>query len=338
MRLSLLTAMEKVTETENQLRGFDSQAKSLEMSRELASLQLQRAELDLSRTEIFAPFPGVVIANHVEQNSHVANNATVATIEDTSMVEVRCSLNADEMEFVCISKIKSNVEIQSTADETEPSFKLATPTRTAKISLADAYRLPPVPVTIESQRGGQTFQWAGVLSRQDGLGVDQNTRTVPVRILIANPAQNISDNQNGQQRQLALVRGMFVKVKFHCQPSTPLMVIPESVLRPGKTVWVKRENKLHIEPIRITRIENGQAYFDLRQSSLGPRDQIISSPVPNAKAGLAVSFKEKRKPRGGEKTRALIASEEKKLANHLVKPSDSKAFTKAGKQNQAPSQ
>ena len=134
-----------------------------------------------------------------------------------------------------------------------------------------------------------------MLSRQDGLGVDQSTRTIPVRVQVPDPAVNVPASGGEQEaRQLALVRGMFVSVKLHCQPQMPLMVIPESVLRPGKTLWVKRNGQLHIEPVQIVRIEEGKAYFDLRKSSLTNSDQIIGSPVPNAKEGLAVSLKQKR--------------------------------------------
>lgn len=271
VKLGLLTAVEKVTENENQIQGFENQIKSLAMNRELVALQMQKAKLDLQRTEIYAPFSGVVLANHVEQNSNLANGSMVATIEDTSMVEVRCSLRADDIEFIYDS-------------QSSPEQQKSTP-----------YALPNVPVTIEYQRGSKTFRWAAMLSRQDGLGVDQSTRTIPVRVQVPDPAVNVPASGGEQEaRQLALVRGMFVSVKLHCQPQMPLMVIPESVLRPGKTLWVKRNGQLHIEPVQIVRIEEGKAYFDLRKSSLTNSDQIIGSPVPNAKEGLAVSLKQKR--------------------------------------------
>lgn len=297
-QLSVLLANEKVTTTENQLRGFESQAKSLIASRELATIQLARAELDQARTEILAPFSGVVIANHVEQNSHIANGAMVATIEDTSMVEVRCNLRSEEMGFVYESAV-NNKPASLEKPSTDSSSQANNPQ-------SDAYRLPPLPVTIEYERAGHTFQWAGVLSRQDGLGVDQNTRTTPVRILIKKPIGNLPTentnptNRSGSQRALALVRGMFVKVKLHCQSKTPLMVIPESVLRPGKIVWVMRNEKLSMEPVRITRIENGKAFFDPSQSSLLKTDQIITSPVPSAREGLAVSLKSNKKGPNGK--------------------------------------
>lgn len=278
VELAFLTAKQETTVQENQIRGFDTQAKTLKMARELALLQLQRARLDLERTEIVAPFSGVVIATHVEENANLVPGSMVATIEDTSSVEVRCSLRSEDMPF-----------LQTSASGNE-----------------NAYELPPVPVTIEYERGGRVYAWDGVLSRQDGLGLDQSTRTLPVRIHVANPTTNripesLSDQlaagySHTETDSLALVRGMFVKAKLHCQPARSLAVIPESVLRPGKQVWIMRDEKLAMETVRIARIEESQVYIDLTHSPLQIGDQIVSSPVPGARNGLAVSLKDDKRP------------------------------------------
>ena len=142
--------------------------------------------------------------------------------------------------------------------------------------------------TIEYQRGGKVYTWRGVLSRQDGLGVDQATRTVPVRIHVPKPST--TSKQTDDADRIALVRGMFVKVWLHCRPSTPIAIVPETVLRPGKTVWMMKDGQLQMLKINIAAIRDGQAFVDLRNSQLAVGYEIISSPVPNARNGLAVSL------------------------------------------------
>lgn len=256
VELGLLTTMQQTMTLENQLRTFASQAESLEMTRQLAALQLKRAELDRQRTEIKAPFSGVVISNHVEQNGMLSSGTLVATIEDTSRIEVRTNLRRDDMAFL----------------------------------QGGGYDLPQVPATVEYDRGGQTYRWDAILSRQDGLGIDAKTRTMPVRIRVEHPSRNSMSVPGSNSQALALLRGMFVRVRLHCQPERPLAVVPESVIRPGKTVWLMRDEKLHIEPVRIVRIDGNEAYLDMVGSSLLPHDTIIRSPVPNARQGLAVSL------------------------------------------------
>ncbi|MEP3481707.1 MAG: HlyD family efflux transporter periplasmic adaptor subunit [Fuerstiella sp.] len=301
MRMAWLTTTEHLTMEENQLREFASQTKTLQMTRELVSLQLRRAKLDMKRTTITAPFSGVVIANHVEQNGSVLPGTAIATIEDTSKVEVRCSLRSDDLEFILQNGPSTPTTQRHQTIET--SISADHPVTDAKADASAPYRLPPTAVTIECERGGRQYQWTGVLSRPDGLGIDTRTRTMPVRILVPNPTgrpdpTTMAERSPADPPTTALLRGMFVKVKLHCEPQASFLSIPESVVRPGKTVWIMRDGKLQIQPIRIVRIEEGRAYFDSRQSTLTATDSIISSPVPNARAGLSVSLmknKQKKK-------------------------------------------
>ena len=299
MRMAWLTTTEHLTMEENQLREFASEAKTLQMTQKLVSLQLRRAKLDMKRTTIKAPFSGVVIANHVEQNGAILPGAAIATIEDTSKVEVRCSLRSDDLEFI-LQNGPSNPSAQRPA-AIETSLSTETTEADSKVDAGAPYRLPPTAVTIECERGGRQYPWAGILSRPDGLGIDTRTRTMPVRILVPNPTGQSDEKMMAERSPsapptTALLRGMFVKVKLHCEPKASFLSIPESVVRPGKNVWVMRDGKLQIEPVRIARIEDGRAYFDSRQSSLTASDSIISSPVPNARAGLSVSLMSKKKP------------------------------------------
>lgn len=285
VRMAWLTTAEQMTAQENRLSEFDSEAKVLLMTRDLVSLQLSRAELDLKRTTILAPFSGVVIANHVEQNGAVIPGTAVATIEDTSMVEVRCSLRSDDLEFIL---------------QNGPAVRSAT---IPQGNMGDAYRLPATPVTIEYERGGRQYSWDGKLSRPDGLGMDARTRTMPVRIQVSNPTGAKSDSSLGDSSPsdaatTALLRGMFVKVKLHCEPKTSFLSVPESVVRPGKNVWVMRDGKLQVKPIRIARIDDGRAFFDPQRSGLNAADAVISSPVPNARNGMSVSLLGDKKGRG----------------------------------------
>ena len=260
----LVDAKQALTTQENALRGQEAQATSLTTSRELAMIGLEQAKLDLSRTVIRAPFAGVIIENLVEANAHVQVGARVARIEDTSRVEVRCSLRKEDLEF-----LPSDGE--------------------AAGGLANSYHLPPVPATVKYTRAGRTYSWKAVLSRQDGLGMDQRTRTMPVRVLVNEPLASSIDAYDAGARSIALVRGMFVQVDLHCQPQQALLTIPEESLRPGKTVWLMEDDKLAIRPVQVVRIENRVAYIDSRNATLGPNHSVISSPVPGAREGLAVT-------------------------------------------------
>lgn len=281
LKLAQLAASEKVIAGENLVRSYDTKQKELDATLKLANLQLKRARLDLERTRITAPFSGVVVETFVEANSTVAKGQLIARLEDTSKVEVRCNLRSQDLALLA--------HFQPPASQPP----------TAPRPSSTAYELPPVPVTIQLERAGKLHQWAGVLSRQDGLGLEQNTRTMPVRVRVDRPTQNLGSTEQ-PHASIALIRGMFVKVVLHWQPDQSLMTLPESVIRPGKNVWLMRDGKLRVEPIHVSRIDNGQAYFDPANSNIRTDDKVISSPVPDAREGLAVS--EKRQ--GGKKANA----------------------------------
>jgi multidrug efflux pump subunit AcrA (membrane-fusion protein) len=287
VQAAYLVAKQQATDNENSIRAFADQENSLKIARDLASLQLKRAELDLQRTTITAPFSGVIIANHVEQNGNVTPGMAVATIEDTSMIEVRCSLRSQDLGL-----IQSSVPMQAGYRSTE-EVDLNQP-RTVRGEPVSPYELPPVAVTLEYNSAGRVYRWVGKLSRQDGLGMDQKTRTMPVLIRVDRPTSNLG--AAGDDTPMALVRGMFVKAKLHCQPRTPFLVVPESVIRPGKRVWIMQAGQLQTHPIEIARIENGRAYIDPKHAALTVQDKIISSPVPNARDGLMVSEVGKKGP------------------------------------------
>lgn len=334
MRMAWLSTSEQLTTLQNQLRELKTQTQTLKMTRELVSLQLKRAELDLSRATVVAPFSGVVISTHVEQNGTVMPGAAVATIEDTSMVEVRCSLRSDDLEFILQNSPAASA-LDATSDIAAESTTRLTKTESdnAASKTADAYRLPATPVTIEYERGGRIYQWDGRLSRQDGLGIDTKTRTMPVRIRVANPSGKRDEASLADSNGIALLRGMFVQVKLHCQPQASLMSIPESVVRPGKHLWVMRDNKLRIEPIRIARIENGRAFFDLTQCHITASDTIISSPVPNARDGIAVSLLETRGPNKGPKSIGGSGKAESGKENAANTKSNGPAVTPSSKRD-----
>lgn len=278
-RKSLLDAQQALTTQQNLIRQLDATTKTLQLSKKLAQIQLSNAQLNRTRTVITAPCTGVIVRTHVENNAHLQPGELVALIDDTSKVEVRCHLMADDMSYL------SHRSTPSTASTDEPD-----PSPESPRDSREAYELPPIPATITCRRGSHAYQWQGTLSRQDGLGFDERTRTLPVRIEVPQPVSLGESHDPLANPGIALVRGMFVDVVLHCEAPGLLAVIPDTALRPGKRVWVMRDNKLQFESIRLVKISNGNALIDLSGSGISLTDQIIRSPVPNAKEGLAVAL------------------------------------------------
>ncbi|MEQ8787294.1 MAG: HlyD family efflux transporter periplasmic adaptor subunit [Pirellulaceae bacterium] len=179
------------------------------------------------------------------------------------------------------------------------------------------YQLPQAEVTVLWDLGGRQFAWRGRLDRYDGIGVNQQTRTVPCRAVVERPS-NVLEVQDGDPHKLApavggppaLVRGMYVRLRIHCQPSTPLVRLPERAIRPGKTVWLLRDGKLVFEQVHVATIDRDVAILDAAGASFKPGDKVVVSALAYAHEGMEV--KEESAPPATEpksQCRAEVASD-----------------------------
>ena len=218
-RRTLLQANQQLVTLRNQLDTLEQRRVSLQASERLAATQLRVAAVNLERTEIRAPMDGVVVREDAELNSFVGRGNPIVTIEDVTKVEVSTNLRMDQLYWVL------NQSGQSFPADPDAG-----------------YRLPPTEATIEyelSGREGVVYRWRGRLQAYDGVGLDPQTRTVPVRVLVDSPQRFLDDQ--GRERRLAgptaLVRGMYVRVLLHLHPQDDLWVIPAAALKPGNRVW-----------------------------------------------------------------------------------------------------
>ncbi|MBI2480271.1 MAG: hypothetical protein HYV60_17050, partial [Planctomycetia bacterium] len=104
------------------------------------------------------------------------------------------------------------------------------------------------------------------------MGLDEATRTVPCRVRVDNPRQVKVVSRRQETRPEArgetslsggppaLVRGMFVTVTFHVDQPSPLLLIPERAVQPGKAVWIvndgRLEEKVSLELIELIQVRD----------------------------------------------------------------------------------
>ncbi len=278
----------------NQLRLLQTQRTRLAAAVERAAIELEKAQLDLTRTKIISPIDGVVVQDAVESGAYVQKGATLVTIEDTSAVEVKCNLRMDELFWIW----------QQTASVGDAQIE-----REAKVD----YQIPRTPATVVYELGGREYTWKGVLARYDGIGLDAATHTMPCRVVVDSPRKvtvgGSSDARATASGPPALLRGMYVTVKIHATPRVELLSIPEQAVRPGGRVWCARPKKvdpaadnpgpsagergqepavLRIVTIKVIEYIDGMAIVDAGSNQLAAGDKIITSPLAVAEEGMAV--------------------------------------------------
>ncbi len=287
-RRNELAAQNSLIVLENQLRVYRIQRERLLSARELNSILLEKARLELERTEIRAPIDGMIVRDEVEKDDFLPIGKAVAEMEDVSKVEVHCNLRMKQLYWV-LSQGKKPLP--------DPS----------KVPGARSYQLPPTPTTVIYRLNDKAYRWNGVLTRYRGIGIDETTRTVPCTVIVLEPDRvHIIDTEGkkieeeeGQawQGPEALVRGMFVDLIIHTKPKSPLLRVPEKAIRPGNRVWAVRDNRLHVVPVYVVGVSGETAIVQPRKKGqLNIGDQVVVVPMAFVEDGMEVRQKEEKTP------------------------------------------
>jgi biotin carboxyl carrier protein len=265
-----LSADSTLNSLQGQTRVLAKRRIRLTEAQTLTATMLERAELDLARTKLVAPFSGMVVSDMVEQDSFVSKGTPLVSIEDTSAAEVRVSLQMDE-----VARIWSDSRRQPTSS---------------------VYDFPATPATVIYQIGERQYRWRGVFKRQEGKGIDERTRTLPCRVLVADPAAVEALDRYGAAlpelpagAPLSLLRGMFVDVRVQVETDQPLVSTPCEALRPNGDVWAVRNDAVTILRPPLVQVAAGRAVFESTSDGLQPTDRVVVSQLSNVRAGMAVA-------------------------------------------------
>ncbi|MEW4570024.1 HlyD family efflux transporter periplasmic adaptor subunit [Tautonia sp. JC769] len=213
----MLTARQNLQRLQNDRRTFASRRARLEAQMRRIEAQLDQVAYDLERTTITAPIDGRIVEVRVERDAYARPGEVLVTLEDSATMEVRCSLRLEDL------------------------FWLAGGDDPMTLANDDPYAIPRARAVVSRSLAGRSTDWEGVLSRFEGTGIDERTRTVPCRVEVAQPA--------------GLRRGMFVSVTlFGAETQVPLLSIPRAAFRPNNEIWIVTDGHLEIrrvDPVRV---------------------------------------------------------------------------------------
>lgn len=230
-RRTQLTAQNQLVTLKNQRSSSQKRLERMQLSVELVQTELEQAKLNFNRTTVSSPVSGRVVIEQVETDSFVQRGTPMLTIEDTEKVEVACNIRMDQLSWI--------LEQPNTS-----AAQLVTDAQSSRLEL------PETEVDISFEIGGRNserFIWQGKLDRIDGAGLDPQSRTVPIRILVENPRS--AKRTDGSQADLSspmLVRGMFVDVRIKATPTTRLLLVPKLAIKPANNssvVWKFSEDR-----------------------------------------------------------------------------------------------
>lgn len=225
-----------------------------------ADAKVKRAEIDLSRTRIIAPYAGRVLEQQVDVGQYVSSGTTLAKIYATEYVEVRLPLTDRQLTFVDLPE----------------NYRGETVTRKGPR------------VDLSTELGGKNYIWQGRIKRTEG-SIDTHSRQLFVIAQVDDP---YARSENGRP---PLKIGQFVRAKIEGQTLENVYVLPRSILVGTDGVLIAEQNddqKYHVQRKTLEIIWQSSDNVVIR-SGLTSGDQVISTPMPYATEGAEVRVAEK---------------------------------------------
>ncbi|PLY02173.1 MAG: efflux RND transporter periplasmic adaptor subunit [Desulfuromonas sp.] len=236
-------------ETANPLTLYEPQLKAAEAQVASARSAVRQAEIELSRTQVRAPFNCFVRNEKVDLGQYVRAGTPVATVAGTDEVEIVVPLQLEELKWLSIPRLGQSGEQEGSV------------------------------ATVRIQVGAESHEWQGRIVRSYGE-IDPLTRMTKVVVSVSDPfGKSARDDQSKE-----LAPGMFVEVLLHGRQIEDIVAIPRSAVRDNDTVWVVDENnKLKVLPVTIVRRERTEVFV---QSGLEPGSHLILTGIAAAADGM----------------------------------------------------
>lgn len=228
-------------------RSAEAGIKMTLASKAAAEAALDKAELDLNRTTIRAPFDAVIQSRFVELGSQVSPNQRLATLVGTSEFWVKVSVPVDELKWIHI-----------------PGF--------------NAERGSRVRVRYDSAWGPEAFRLGTVKRLTTNL--EPHGRMAVLLVSVKDPL----DTKVEPSRRHPLLLGSYVRAEIEGRFLPNVVRIPRTALHEGENVWLmKSDRTLEIRPVRIA--WSGNDYVLVNQG-LKEGERLITSDLAAPVEGM----------------------------------------------------
>lgn len=235
--------------------------------------KLERAERDLARTTIRAPYRGRVRSKTVDVGQFVNRGAPIARIYAIEYAEVRLPLPDRELAYLDVPLMpKSAVE------------------RAAEKAAGDSSRESAhegARVRLSADFAGERHVFEGRLVRTEGE-LDPKSRMIHVVVRVEDPYGLETE------RSTPLAVGLFVDAEIEGIEVDDVFELPREALREGDQVFiVDAESRLRMKSVELVRTERERI---LVRKGLVKGDRVCTSPLQAAIDGMAVRVADEAAP------------------------------------------
>ena len=218
-----------------------------------AAASLDRAQRDLERAEIVAPYAGRVREKNVDIGQFVRVGDVVATIYAVDVAEVRLPLPDEQLAFLNLP-----LSYRGGADQPQPR------------------------VTLRATFAGEAHEWQGRIVRTESE-IDPVSRMVHAVAEVSDP---YGPGSNTRRPPLAV--GMYVEAEIAGRTVRNVAVLPRAALRGrDRVLVVDAGDRLSFREVGILRATTDAIYV---QRGLAEGDLIVVSPLDTPTEGMRVQL------------------------------------------------
>ena len=220
-----------------------------EASLQDATIALEQAQRDLWRTEIRAPYDGLVRTERVDLGQYLSRGQSIASIYAGDSAEVRLPVADRQLAYLDLP-LGHRGEL---SDDLAPEVVLST------------------------DYGGHHYEWIGKLVRTEAE-IDSRSRMVTAVVRVTN-------NEDPEQPDLPV--GLFVNASIKGRAVDGVVTLPRAALRnQSQVLIVDRDNRLHYRAVDVMRFENDNV---LISGGLESGDIVNVSPLQTVVEGMRVN-------------------------------------------------
>ncbi len=222
---------------------------------EAARASREKAQRDVDRCRVLAPYAGRVRTRMVDVGTVVQPGTELGRIYGTDAVEVRLPLPDAELEFLDLPLSWSGED----DEELAPRVELAT------------------------EFAGRKHRWEGTIVRTEGeLAPDSRMVVAVARVPDPYGRDEITDRP-------PLAPGMFVEATIEGVQIDDAVALPRSALRSGNRVNVLEDDRLAVRTVDVLRSEADRV---LLRSGVVPGDSIVVTPLEMPVDGMRLRQEE----------------------------------------------
>ena len=217
---------------------------------EAAKAQLAEAELQLRRTQIYAPFSGRVTERFVNQGAYVTTGAQIGEIYSTDIMDVRLPLTNQDLGRAGL-----------------------------KLGFQANRETPGVPVKLSADVAGVAAEWNAIIVRTDSR-FDPDTRQLYAYAEVKDPFGKAASNGT------PLAPGIYVNAEIRGEDVGGAVVIPRAGLRGKDQVYVaSSDDTLEIRSVSVRASDRDKAILI---AGLNAGEWVVTSPIRGAADGMKV--------------------------------------------------